>query len=500
MSAPAAHRIDSLEMAVAEENAVALGVSIDALMENAGRAVAEEAARRVPAPPARIGILVGLGNNGGDAMAAGYYLSQWGYQPEAWLLRPAAEIRTRAARRCYERIERRGMVHPRPPRPEELAGLALVIDGLLGTGQTGPLRPPYREVVALVKASGAPILSIDVPTGISSPDGLHPRWTVALTAPKEGMDPANSGEIIVRDIGIPADAWLRTGPGEFHFLPRDRATQERGRSARVIVIGGGPYAGAPALAGLAALRSGAERATVLTPAGAALAVQSFSPNLVVRGFGAAHFAPTDLAGLLEFIQSAPPRAIVVGMGAGREPETLEALGTLVDRVLGTVPLVVDADALAALVARRSIDGSRPAPILVATPNAGEYRHYFDGPPDAALSDRIEHARRTAHERRIVLLVKGDPDILTDGERTFQNYHHHPASTVSGVGDVLGGVLVSLLAQGLSPLHATRLASYWVGEAGLRAAAREGFGMVATDVLDELPHALVGGLSRLDHAV
>jgi NAD(P)H-hydrate epimerase len=499
MSAAAAHRIDSREMAVAEENAVALGVPIDALMENAGRAVAEEAAHRLPPPPARIGILVGMGNNGGDAMAAGYYLAQWGYQPEAWILRPATEIRSRAARHCFERIERRGMVHPRLPRPEELSGLSLLIDGLLGTGQTGPLRPPYREAVALARASGAPILSIDVPTGISSPDGLRPRWTVALTAPKEGMDPGNSGEIIVRDIGIPADAWLRTGPGEFHFVPRDRAVQERGRSARVIVIGGGPYAGAPALTGLAALRSGAERATVLTPTGAALAVQSFSPNLVVRGVGAARFAPMDVPALLDLVHSAPPKAIVVGMGAGHEPETVEALGTVLEGLLGTVPLVVDADALGALVARRPPDGSRPAPIVIATPNAGEYRHYFEGPAEAALSDRIEHVRRTAQERRIVLLVKGDPDILTDGERTFQNYHHHPASTVSGVGDVLGGVLVSLLAQGVSALHATRLASYWVGEAGIRAAARAGFGLVATDVIDELPHALVGGLARLEHS-
>jgi NAD(P)H-hydrate epimerase len=313
------------------------------------------------------------------------------------------------------------------------------------------------------------------------------------------MDPGNSGEIIVRDIGIPADAWLRTGPGEFHFVPRDRAVQERGRSARVIVIGGGPYAGAPALTGLAALRSGAERATVLTPTGAALAVQSFSPNLVVRGVGAAHFAPMDVPGLLDLVHSAPPKAIVVGMGAGHEPETVEALGTVLEGLLGTVPLVVDADALGALVARRPPDGSRPAPIVIATPNAGEYRHYFEGPAEAALSDRIEHVRRTAQERRIVLLVKGDPDILTDGERTFQNYHHHPASTVSGVGDVLGGVLVSLLAQGVSALHATRLASYWVGEAGIRAAARAGFGLVATDVIDELPHALVGGLARLEHS-
>ncbi|NNN17374.1 MAG: NAD(P)H-hydrate dehydratase [Thermoplasmata archaeon] len=499
MTAPAAPRIDSLEMAVAEENAVALGVPIDALMENAGRAIAEEAARRLSAPPSRIGILVGMGNNGGDAMAAAYYLSQWGYQAEAWLVRPATEIRSRASRRCFERIERRGMVHLRLPRPEELANLTMLVDGLLGTGQSGPLRPPYREAAALAKASGVPILSIDEPTGISDPDGLRPRWTVALTALKERMVAENSGEIIVRDIGIPADAWLRTGPGEFYFFPRSRTVREARRSARVLVIGGGPYAGAPALAGLAALRSGAERATVLTPASAALAVQSFSPNLVVRAVGADHFRPADVETIVEEIRSASPRAIVMGMGAGRDPDTVGALAAVLERLRATTPFVVDADALGAVPAAGSGSIDEPGPGLLATPNAGEYHRYFSGPSDAGLSERIEHARRSALDRRLVLVVKGDPDILTDGDRTFQNYHHHPSATVSGVGDVLGGVLGSLLAQGVPALHAARLATYWVGEAGIRAAAREGRGLVATDVIEEIPHALVGGLARIERA-
>jgi NAD(P)H-hydrate epimerase len=96
-------------------------------------------------------------------------------------------------------------------------------------------------------------------------------------------------------------------------------------------------------------------------------------------------------------------------------------------------------------------------------------------------------------------VKGAPDILTDGETTVANVHHHLAMTVGGVGDVLGGVLSSLLSQGVRPFHAARLASYWTGEAGLRAAAHRGFGVLATDVLDELSAALVTGLQRVDRA-
>ena len=488
--------LSSEEMAVVEQNAVALGVTIDALMENAGRAVAEEATRHLPTPPARVAVVAGTGNNGGDGLCAAYYLLQWGYAPEVWLLRPPAEIRSRAARRCFERIERRCPIHFRSPKPEELTSMPLVIDALLGTGQSGTLRASVREAVETIRSSRAPVLSVDVPTGITDPHGLRPAWTVALMTLKEEMSPETSGEIVVRDIGIPEEAWRRTGPGEFLFFPAAEGREDRGRTGRLIVIGGGPYSGAPALAAMAALRSGAERATVLAPGGAAERIQSFSPNLVVRAFGADRFRPTDVPGLLEFVRGAAPQAVVLGMGAGNHPETVDALGGLERELVGEFPLVIDADALLAL----------PEPALlperitvIATPNAGEFERVFGGPRRGSLAERAEVARRAAAERHLMLLVKGESDLLTDGKSVFENRHHHPAMTVGGVGDVLAGVTGSLLAQGVRPLAASRLATWWTGEAGSRAAGRLGFGVVATDVIDELPPSLVAGLERVRRA-
>jgi NAD(P)H-hydrate epimerase len=102
----------------------------------------------------------------------------------------------------------------------------------------------------------------------------------------------------------------------------------------------------------------------------------------------------------------------------------------------------------------------------------------------------------ARERGILLVVKGEPDIVTDGQVAIQNYHHHIAQTVSGVGDVLAGTLASLLAQGLPPLHAARLGTFWVGDAGIRAAGRKSFGVMATDIVEELPSSLLAGLDRI----
>lgn len=494
------HRpLTSEEMAVVEQNSVALGVTIDTLMENAGRAVAEEAARHLPAPPARLAVVASTGNNGGDGTCAAYYLHQWGYSPEVWLVRPPSEIRSRSARRCYERIEHRVPVHVRVPRPEDLATMPLVLDALLGTGQSPRMRSPIREAVDAIKTSRAPVLAIDLPTGVLDPDGLKPSWTVTLTTVKTEMVAANAGEVSVRDIGMPATAWQQTGPGEFLFFHPPDGHHDRGRNGRVIIVGGGPYSGAPALAGLAALRSGAERATVLAPGGTADRVQAFSPNLIVRGFGPDRFRPTDLAGILEFVRSAPPRAVVLGMGAGAHPETTDLFGALIGELLGKVPLVVDADALVALPSPSDLaagDTDTGPPPLVATPNSGEFSRVFrSGTADSRVG-RSEEVRQIAAERHVTLLVKGDPDLVSDGTSTFENAHHHPAMTVGGVGDVLAGVVGSLLAQGLEPLHAARLGTYWTGEAGLRACAGRGFGVVATDVIDHLPAALVAGLERV----
>ena len=482
-----------------ELNAVAAGVTLDTLMENAGRAVAEEAIHRLPPPPARVAIVASTGNNGGDGTCAAHYLLQWGYSPEVWLVRPPSEIRSRAARRCFDRIERRLPVHLAAPTPQELATMPLVIDALLGTGQAEHVRSPILEAVRAVRSSGAPVLSVDLPSGTRDPvEGIRPQWTVTFTTVKDEMDRATAGEVVVRDIGIPPEAWRRTGPGEFAFFRAPTGRSDRGRTARVVVIGGGPYAGAPALAGLAALRSGAERATVLAPVGAVEAVQSFSPNLVVRAFGNGRFRPDDVGPILEFLEAAPPKAVGLGMGAGAHPETLAAMRGILKGMDPGLPVVIDADGLAAIPTGPEALEREAGRWPVATPNAGEFDRLFGGGTGTA-AERPDQVRRWAAERHLFLIVKGEPDLLTDGETIVENYHHHPAMTVGGVGDVLAGTVASLLGQGLRPLAAARLGTYWVGEAGILAASRRSFGLVATDVIDDLPAALSGGLARVHRA-
>jgi ADP-dependent NAD(P)H-hydrate dehydratase / NAD(P)H-hydrate epimerase len=496
MGLPLGRSVSSEEMAVAEANAQALGLSTDVLMENAGRVVAEEVVRNLPAPQSRVAVVAGPGNNGGDGTCATHYLLDWGYRPEVWMLQSTSQIRSGAARRCFERIARRCPVHVGTPRPDELTSFPLIVDAALGTGQNGPLRPPYRDAVRAIRESGVPVLAVDVPTGASDPDGLRPKFTVALAAPKTEFSDASSGDVTVRDIGIPEAAWSETGPGDFLFLRHAHGREGRGRTGRLVVIGGGPYAGAPALAGLAALRSGAERATIFAPGGVADRIQSFSPNLVVRAFGRDRFTPADVGPMLRYLDQTPPRAVVMGMGAGTESETLEALRGLTRSIVGRYPVVIDADALGVLpdiVRGRALDH----PVL-ATPNGGEFTRVFKGPKDGAPPERIAAARAASTELGITIVAKGDPDLIAEGAEVYENRHHALAMTVSGAGDVLGGVLGSLLAQGLGATGAALLGTYWVGEAGLRVAATRGDGLVASDLIEELPAVLVAGLGRVRH--
>ncbi len=480
-------------MGVVEANAVDLGVSLDVLMEHAGRVVAEEAATHLPPVPARVAVVAGSGNNGGDGTCAAHYLLEWGYRPEVWAVLPPSRITSPSARRCFLRIERRLPLHLGAPTAADLAPFALVVDAMLGTGQRGPLREPYRSAVRAIAESRVPALAVDLPTGARDPAGLRPTWTVALTAPKEEMDAATAGTVSVRDIGIPPAAWFETGAGEFRLFPSARL-EASGRGARVVVVAGGPYAGAPALAALAALRSGAERATVVTPAGVSAQVQAFAPDLVVEAIGDRHFEPAHVPEVVAFVEAAHPQAIVLGMGVGKAPETVEAMGLLLRTWAGRRPIVVDADALRALAGGLPTERG-PAPLIV-TPNAGEYRRDFDGPEAADRAERRLHVTASAERTRVTIVAKGETDVISDGGRTVENRHHSPYQTVAGAGDILGGLLGHLLGEGLDGFAAGRLGTYWVGEAGIRAGARAGAGLLASDLLAELPAALLRGVGRV----
>jgi hydroxyethylthiazole kinase-like uncharacterized protein yjeF len=477
----------SLELAIAERNAVALGVSVQHLMETAGRIVAEEAVAHLAEPSAPIVVLAGAGNNGGDGTAAVHVLASPGRTVQLWMVAGTESIRSLAARRTYDRVASLPGVREGVPTAAELAGAGVIVDAMLGTGQSGELREPYRSAAAAVRLAHVPVLAVDLPTGFGGPDALRPNWTVTLSTPKVGLDRTTGGEVLVRDIGIPDAAFDRTGPGEFLAYPKPTA---RGRRARVAVVGGGPFAGAPALAALAALRAGAERATVYAPRPAADAIRALSPDLVVVPLGDERLRPADVPALLESIRGTRVGAVIVGMGLGKATDTVAAARTLLNELIGTVPLLVDADALDAIPPTISPDPKFP---VVATPNEGEFARVFGATAEGAVGPETTKVLAVARARGLTLVRKGADDVVAGDGKTVVSGPHSHSMNVGGSGDVLGGVIGRLLAEPLDGFGAARFATHWLGDAGRLAAAELGDGLLATDLIGQLPVALREGL-------
>jgi len=354
---------------------------------------------------------------------------------------------------------------------------------MLGTGVTGALREPEATAAAAIDDADATVVSVDVPSGVDANTGeaaagaVDADRVVTFHDAKPGLD-AVDADVTVADIGIPDAAETVVGPGDLTFLERD-PTAHKGDFGRVLVIGGGPYTGAPALAARASLRAGADLAYVACPANVADTVQGYGESLIVRPLagdlvGTAHVDP-----LLDYATTVD--TVVLGPGLGDADGTRETVRQFLGSYDGRV--VVDADALAEV---PSVDTDAD---LLCTPHRGELAGM--GGPDADGSDDFAAAvAEFAAEVDATLLVKGPEDLIADGETTRRNRTGNPGMTVGGTGDVLAGVAGALAcAQPLD--RAGAIAAYANGLAGDRVVDRQGYGLLPTDLIDELPGVLWG---------
>jgi len=469
--------ITGSEMAIVDENATGLGVSQLQLMEASGAAVAR-AVRERAAEGASVTIVAGRGNNGGDAFVAARHLAA--LDPTVLLLGRPETVGTDIARRNWSILETSG-VETRTVRDStefELGEPDVIVDAVLGTGVRGPLREPARTAAAAINERDATVLSVDVPSGLDAETGalaegaVDPDHVVTFHESKPGLEEL-AASVTVADIGLPEAAARVVGPGDLRRL--DRAPDShKGGNGTVLVIGGGPYVGAPALTAQAALRAGADLAWVATPEAAA-ELQGYSENLIVRSLPGERLSPEHVDSLGALAAEAGVDAVVIGPGLGDAEPTERAVAAFLSKYEGTV--VVDADALTALPETSSAT-------LLCTPHRGELAA-MGGPTGSEIDPTSIEA--FAAELGATILLKGPTDLVSDGERTRLNRTGHAGMTVGGTGDVLAGVAGGL-APGLAPLQAAALAAYVTGRAGELAAETHGDGLVATDLLARIPAA------------
>lgn len=472
--------ITSRRMAAVDRNAAALGVPTRALMESAGGAVARTVSAEA-APSDRVAVVAGRGDNGGDGLVAARFLED--HEVEVILVGDPEGL-TGAAAANWAALEAAAADRHVVIDSTALDTIdaAVVVDALLGTGIRGTVREPVRSAVEAVNASDARVVSVDVPSGVDPDTGESAGAAVAADRvvtfhdTKPGLAELDAS-VTVADIGIPRGAERFVGPGDRLVLDGRDIDAHKGDHGRVLVVGGGPYTGAPALTGLAALRAGADLVEVATPETAADAVASYAPDLIVHSLVGGHLTPAHVASLDDAIDRAD--VLAVGPGLGSHEETQAAVSLLLEAAVESI--VVDADALAVL-----SEASATADVI-ATPHAGEFAGMgFDRPADWREAESV--VATAAEDLAATVLLKGRYDVVSDGDRTAVNRTGNPGMTVGGTGDVLAGVTAAL-AHRAAPVEAASVAAWATGRAGDRCLEEIGLGFLASDVVGAIPAAM-----------
>ncbi len=462
------------EFRVLDVNSAHWGVSVEMLMEQAGCAVSDLVLERFP-DKERIAVVCGSGNNGGDGFVAARHLLPY-RDVEVLLVKHESSIRTEAARRNYRMVAESSMMLSE-------AGLGeydLIVDAVLGLGVSGEVREPHASALKMMASAASPVVSVDCPSGLGTPQAIRPDVTVTFHDLKEGMDEDSCGEIVVADIGIPLEAATFTGPGEAMLYPMPLSSSHKGQNGRVLVLGGGPYTGAPALAALGAYRIGSDLVHIATPRRSFQIVASYSPMFITHCLSGDHLQEADVDDVLDLARFAD--VLLIGPGLGGGADTLAAVAAVIEDC--PLPMVLDADAVSALAHARSAGGE-----VLVTPHKRELERLTGEPCPDDIEERAEYVRSASSGSGAVVLLKGAVDVISDGVRTKLNRSGCPGMTVGGTGDVLAGMCAGLAAKGMGLFDAARLGSYIAGIAGERAEASQGPGMMATDMLDHIGPAL-----------
>jgi NAD(P)H-hydrate epimerase len=442
-------------MRVIDANAVALGVTELQLMESAGSALADQV---LTFYPHRVLVLCGNGNNGGDGMVAARFLQRRADTHVCYL-----DLGKRS-RACEHNLAalRHSAVSLRPFQCREdleaqrpvFSNADVIVDALLGTGSRGTAKEPLASCIRMANVTKAKIVAADIPT-----PGMRADCICAFHR-------AKSEGATVADIGIPLMAECTVGPGDLTLLPARGKKAHKGAGGDVLVIGGGPFQGAPYLAGLGALRAGADIVRIASPAFEPI------PDLIYERLDGMRIGEEHTERLIALAEQAD--VVVCGNGLGTESHmVVKAIAPHCKKA------IFDADAI-----RLPLPAARGETIY--TPHAGEFARIS---PTLLPDDSVGRARavRKAGIRGTVIL-KGHIDIITDGNRVRFNQTGDPSMTVGGTGDVLAGVAGALLCL-LPAFEAACIAAYVCGRAGESVAAERGGGILASDLVDRIPSVL-----------
>lgn len=494
-----------------------IGIPGIVLMETAGNAVVGAIEQHYPTAQ-RIGILVGKGNNGGDGLVIARQLAHTGHDVHICLVSPAesftgeAAINLQIAKNLGLRIK--VILGEKEAWKRWMPNCELLVDAIFGTGLRGVVRDPIASFIDAINSLSAPILSVDLPSGLDADTGnplgicVQADRTVTIGLPKRGLlvhpGAEFAGELEVVDIGFPeqvVDAqgikvhWT-TAVQASEWIPQRPSASHKGSYGRVLVVAGSTgMTGAAALASEAALRVGAGLVTLAIPKHLNPILEGLLPEVMTLPLPETEtgsLSTSAISAILEFAAKTNS-VLAIGPGISQHPDTVALVHQLIrehrKHILGG-RMVIDADGLNAIAQTPEIMSFLDNE-TVLTPHPGEMARLTNTPVSTLEADRIRTAQTYASEQGVTLIFKGAPTVTSDANgNVWINSTGNPGMGTGGMGDVLTGIIAGLMAQGLSTESAAPLAVYIHGLAGDIVSERLGMhGLIASDVLKAVPQAI-----------
>lgn len=491
--------ISALDRATCE----AQGIDSLDLMERAASAVACEI-MQLFLTTQRIVIVAGSGNNGGDALAVARILIEQGYgRVETYLFNVTGKLSRNCEHERRKLLELDGIRFTMVEKefvPPVLGRSDVVVDGLFGSGLRQPLQGGFVTVARYINASGAFVVSIDVPSGLFGEwndktitrDMVHASLTLTFQQPRLSFFFAEHAEVIgkfkILDIGLDKEAILKT-PTDYIMVeeknvrsmlrPRALFTNKHDYGSIGLIAGSAGMYGAAIMAARAAMRSGAGLVTVHTSAYGMVPVQTAVPEALFEADRNERHI-TDMRLTHEY------SAVAVGPGIGTEQDTIDAIEGLLNRC--KAPLVLDADALNCIAAKPALLSMLPQN-AVLTPHAGEFDRLFGKMQSG--EERLRKAIEMAQYFQVTIVLKGyRTTVVRPTGKIYINTTGNPGMATAGAGDVLTGVIAAFMAQGYRPELAATMGVYFHGMAGDMAAKTVGqFGITASDIADHVGLAI-----------
>jgi ADP-dependent NAD(P)H-hydrate dehydratase / NAD(P)H-hydrate epimerase len=476
------------QMNEADRLTVAAGTAGSLLMQRAGEAVVRELTRRFTPRP--VIVLCGPGNNGGDGFVVAIELAQRGWPVRIALGGEIASLRGDA--QFHAQRWTGGVL---ALTPTVIDGAELIVDALFGSGLRRPMNAQFVATLALATERRVPIIAVDVPSGLMADSGeqfgaASAVCTVTFSRKKAGhvLLPGRDlcGDVIVADIGIPAsvlesltiDTWENHPALWLTNLPRPRSSANKYTRGHALLFGGYPMTGAARMAARAAARMGAGLTTIAVPQAAFAIYAAALLSIMVLPL-------TEEGDFAHLLKDSRYTAFLIGPGAGVNTATRErALAMLATGK----PVLLDADAISAFSPQADELFQAIRGPCVMTPHEGEFKRIFE-----THGDKLTRARAAARRSGSVIVLKGPDTIIASPDgRAIINSNAPPSLATAGSGDVLGGIILGLLAQGMDAFGAAA-AGVWMHGA---AAGEFGPGLLAEDLPDLLP-AVLRRLERPD---